>query len=151
MRSSREGKSKVMKKLALCALIAGTVVCGSMGCSGVNMDGLHRDGAPTRAARLGATYVKFVGRLQTAGGEGVRGVDVRISTPRSVSEATTTFTGVFRGDALFAEEEIIDFHFSGNGVDWVAELRTIPAGKDVVKLSFEMDDMRRVRIAALEY
>lgn len=139
---------KMFRCVGVSAFAVALALCG---CGGVSTNGVYLNGAPTRLAKVGVTYVKFVGRVATPGGEGVRGIDVRITTPRSVSEAITTHNGVFRGDAIFAEEEIIDFHFSGNGLEWSEELRNVPRGKDVVKLRFELDPMNRIRLAALEY
>ena len=122
-----------------------------VGCSGGIDDSKVRWENPPERIRQGVTYVKLWGSLRTEDGRPIAGVKVRAKTSHFDAEDTTTRNGSFRIDAIFGSNEMIEFRFHSDTVNWTEMVRSVPPGKDVVYPRFVLARAGNIRLGALEF
>ena len=104
-----------------------------------------------RYDKMALVVINFKGTLRDEWGRGISGVTITAASPRYEESSRTANDGFFSVRAKFAPDDIIDFRFEGQGVEWTESLRTVPKGTDELTLRFKLLKNGTVKLAALEY
>ena len=104
-----------------------------------------------RFAKMALSVVSIEGTLRDSNGNGVTGVSVTAESPRYAASDRTANDGYFEMIAKFAPDDLIDFRFTGPGIEWTETLRKVPPGIEKITLRFHKANNGVVRLASLEY